>query len=102
VAGQLGCSLSVNGVAGAWTALVPGLVNLQVYYGVKRTLPLTQDYNVDTYVTAVNAFGTDFMNVSAVRVILTFTNPLANQAGQPATLQFERVVEVMARAGDHT
>jgi type IV pilus assembly protein PilW len=97
-AGQLACSL--NG--GAWTPLVPGVVNLQVYYGVKRTLPLTQDFNVDTYVTALNTFGTDFMNVSAVRVILTFNNPLAKQAGQPATLQFERVVEVMARAGDHT
>jgi type IV pilus assembly protein PilW len=102
VAGQLGCVLSVDGVAGAWTALVPGVVNLQVYYGVKRNPPLTSDYNVDTYVSAANTFGTDWMNVSAVRVILTFTNPLAKQAGQPATLSFERVIEVMARAGDHT
>lgn len=103
VAGQLACALSVDG--GAFTAavpLVPGITNLQVYYGVKR-LASANDYGVDTYVPASFMNGTDWSQVSAVRVILTFTNPLKGQPGQPnATLQFERVVEVMARAGDHT
>jgi type IV pilus assembly protein PilW len=98
VGGQLGCSL--NG--GAWTALVPGVNNLQIYYGVKRLTPLNGNNDVDTYVPWSSMFGTDSMNVSAVRVILTFNNPLANQAGQLPTLQFERVIEVMARAGDTT
>jgi type IV pilus assembly protein PilW len=97
VAGQLVCSL--NG--GANVPLVTGVTNLQVYYGVKRLLPFS-DYNVDSYVTAANMQGSDWAQVSAVRVILTFTNPLANQAGQPPTLLFERVIEVMGRAGDHT
>jgi hypothetical protein len=35
-------------------------------------------------------------------VVLTFTNPLAGQAGQPATITMERVIEVMSRAGMHT
>jgi type IV pilus assembly protein PilW len=97
VAGQLACSL--NGAAPV--PLVTGITNLQVYYGVKR-LPPFSDYNVDTYATAANMQGSDWAQVSAVRVIVTFTNPLAGQAGQPATLQFERVVQVMGRAGDHT
>jgi len=103
VAGQLACALSVDG--GAFTAPVPlvaGVTNLQVYYGVKR-LASANDYGVDTYVPAAFMNGTDWSQVSAVRVILTFTNPLAGQPGQPnPTLQFERLVEVMARAGDHT
>lgn len=103
---QLMCALSVDGVAGAAVPLVSGVTNLRVYYGVKRLTPLA-DYNTDTYVTAGNIFVggpnvTDWDQVSSVRVILTFTNPLANQAGQPATLDFERVIEVMGRAGDHT
>ncbi|HLY53739.1 MAG TPA: PilW family protein [Steroidobacteraceae bacterium] len=102
VAGQLACALSVDG--GAFTAPVPlvsGVTNLRVYYGVKRLTPFS-DYNVDTYVPAASMNGSDWSQVSAVRVILTFANPLANQPGQPATLDFERVVEVMARAGEHT
>ncbi len=105
VAGQLVCSL--NGAAAV--PLVSGVTNLQIYYGVKRLTPLT-DYNVDTYATAANmnvlscplSPGCDWQQVSAVRVILTFTNPLAKQTGQPPTLVFERVIQVMARAGDYT
>jgi type IV pilus assembly protein PilW len=96
----VGLACSLDGAAPV--PLVPGVVNMQIYYGVKRFPPLTADYNVDTYVTAANMVNNDYDNVSAVRVILTFTNPLFPQAGQLPTLQFERVVEVMARAGDHT
>ena len=46
--------------------------------------------------------GNDWANISSVRVILTFTNPLAGQPGQQPTIVFERVIEVMARAGVHT
>ncbi|MGO9802855.1 MAG: PilW family protein [Steroidobacteraceae bacterium] len=109
VAGQLVCTLSIDGAAAAPVPLVTGVTNLQIYYGVKRLTPLT-DYNVDTYATAANmnvlscplSPGCDWQQVSAVRVILTFTNPLAKQTGQPPTLVFERVIQVMARAGDYT
>jgi type IV pilus assembly protein PilW len=97
VPGQLLCQLD----AAAAVPLVNGVQNLLVYYGVKRDFT-TNDYNVDTYLTADLMSATDWTNLSSVRVILTFTNPMAAQPGQPATIIFERVVEVMARAGLHT
>jgi type IV pilus assembly protein PilW len=102
VPGQLFCQLDGN----APVAIVNGIQGLLVYYGVKRN-PVPADYNVDTYLTAdqmntAGPNGNDWNNISSVRIILTFTNPLAAQPGQPATIAFERVVEVMARAGLHT
>ncbi len=101
---NLGASAAAPGIL-----LVAGVVNMKVYYGVKRDFTFS-DYNVDTYLTAdqmcspiANPCGSDdWSNVSSVRVILTFTNPLAAQPGQPPTIQFERVIEVMGRAGVHT
>ena len=82
---------------------------MKVYYGVKRDFAFS-DYNVDTYLPANQMCspllnpcgGDDWSNVSSIRVILTFTNPLAAQPGQPPTIQLERVIEVMARGGVHT
>lgn len=95
--GQLQCQLDAN----APVALVSGVQNLTILYGVKRNFA-TDDYNVDTYLTADQMQASDWPNISSVRIRLTFTNPLANQAGQPATILFERVVAVMARAGVYT
>jgi type IV pilus assembly protein PilW len=102
VPGQLTCSL--NGAAAV--VLVNGVQNLRVYYGVKRDFT-TNDYNVDTYLRADQMSANDWSNLSSVRLIVTFTNPLFGQPGQapglqPATITFERVVEVMGRAGPHT
>ena len=95
---QLVCSLN-NGQP---LVLVNGVANLQIYYGVKRFTPVT-DYNVDTYEQA-NAAVNDWMNVSAVRVRVTFLNPLFGLPNQPVAQQqyivFERVIQVMARAGN--
>jgi hypothetical protein len=86
--------------------LVNNVQSLEIFYGVNRTSP-TVNYNVDTYLTAdqMNAAlqaGGDWMNITSVRIVLTFTNPLANQPGQPPTVVFERVVAVMGRAGVHS
>jgi type IV pilus assembly protein PilW len=102
VPGQLLCTLNAN----AAVALVSGVQGLTIYYGVKRN-PAITDYNVDTYLTANQMLlagpnGNDWTNISSVRVILTFTNPLAGQPGQQPTIVFERVIEIMARAGVHT
>ncbi|HEY8054158.1 MAG TPA: PilW family protein [Steroidobacteraceae bacterium] len=103
VPGQLWCQVDNN----AAVPLVNGVVNMQIFYGVKRDFT-ANDYNVDTYLSAdqMNALGAnggDWANISSVKVRLTFTNPLAGQtANQPQTLVFERVVEVMGRAGLHT
>jgi len=101
VGSQLMCS--VNG--GAPVALVTGVKAMAVYYGVKRDQTVA-DYNVDTYVTwdmmsTLNG-ANDYDNVSAVRIVLTFDNPLFGQANQPQTITVERVIEVMGRAGLHT
>lgn len=102
VPGQLLCTLNGNPAL----ALVSGVQGLTIYYGVKRN-PAITDYNVDTYLTANQMLqagpnGNDWLNISSVRIILTFTNPLAGQPGQQPTIIFERVIEVMARAGVHT
>ncbi|TLZ12317.1 MAG: hypothetical protein E6K34_17900 [Gammaproteobacteria bacterium] len=102
VPGKLLCTLNDNPTP---VALVSGVQGLSIYYGVKRN-PGVTDYNVDTYLTADQMLlagpnGNDWGNISSVRVILTFTNPLAGQPGQQPIV-FERVIEVMARAGVHT
>ena len=86
-------------------ALVSGVQAMAIYYGVKRDFT-TADYNVDTYVTwdkmsTLNG-ANDYINVSAVRIVLTFANPLFPQPNQPQTITMERVIEVMNRAGLHT
>jgi len=103
VPGQLLCTLNGNLPP---LAIVSGVQGLSIYYGVKRN-PAITDYNVDTYLTADQMLlagpnGNDWDNISSVRVILTFTNPLAGQPGQQPTIIFERVIEVMSRAGVHT
>jgi type IV pilus assembly protein PilW len=104
---QLQCTLT-DGNSGANidgpVTLVNGVQSMQIYYGVKRN-PVPADYNVDTYLTAdqMNVGNGDWNNISSVRVILTFTNPLyRGTADQPQFIQFERVIEVMARAGFHS
>jgi type IV pilus assembly protein PilW len=104
-AGQLQCSLGVGAppLFAAPVPLVSGVTNLTIYYGVKRNFAVT-DYNVDTYLRADQMLNTDWDNVSSVRIILTFTNPLYKGpgGGQQPTITFDRVVEVMARAGAFT
>jgi type IV pilus assembly protein PilW len=93
--GQLQCQLDTK----APVALVNGVQSMSIFYGVKRTV--TNDYNVDVYLTADQMQPADWPNISSVRVRLVFTNPLAGQPGQLGTIPFERVVAVMARAGVH-
>jgi len=101
--GQLFCTLNNN----APVALVNGVQSMTIYYGVKRD-SATDDYNVDTYLTAdqmnpAGPLGSDWANISSVMVVLVFTNPLFPQPGQTQpTITFQRVVEVMGRAGVHT
>ena len=109
--GGLYCQVDNLGAAAAapGVLIAPGVQSLKIYYGVKRNFAFT-DYNVDTYLTAdqmcspiTNPCGTDdWSNISAVRVVLTFANPLFGQPGQQPTIIFERVIEVMGRGGVHT
>ena len=107
VVGGLYCQLqSGNAAPPPAVLLVPGVQSMTVYYGVKRDFTYN-DYNVDTYLTADQMLNTDWTNISAVRVILTFTNPLYTTGnpigpGNEPTITFERVIEVMGRGGVHT
>jgi type IV pilus assembly protein PilW len=93
-AGNLGCSL--NGLA--FTPLVAGVQTMQIYYGVKTNFAAANGA-VDSYLRANEMTVADWNNVVAVRVIITFLNPLAAQPGQPATINVERVIAVMSRTG---
>lgn len=107
--GNLDCTLSVNGAASPAVVLVGpqaggigGVQNLQVWYGVKRDTS-TDDYNVDTYLTAAQMTAADWSNVTAVKVRITFNNPLAaQQPGKPTLNYIERVIGVMSRTGVKT
>jgi type IV pilus assembly protein PilW len=99
--GNLDCTVSINGAQQAPVQLAAGVQNLQIWYGV-RTNPAVSDNNVDTYLTAaqMNANPGDWPNVTAVKIRLTFTNPLAaSNPSQPTTNYIECVVGVMARTG---
>jgi hypothetical protein len=80
--------------------LVNGLKNLQIFYGVKRNAG-SNDFNVDTYVRANDMSAADWQAVSAVRIILTFANPVVAPSAPP-TITFERVIAVMNKAGVKT
>jgi len=97
----LACALSSNGVAAAVLPLVNGVQQMQIWYGVKRDFTV-DNTNVDTYLTAGQMAAADWLNVSSVKVRLTFVNPMSGQPGQPATLGMERVIAVMDRAGVKT
>ena len=95
--GSLFCDLN-DGTATTSTALVDGVENLQIWYGVKRDFG-TDNFNVDTYLRQGDMTAADWQNVTAIRIVLVFTNPLKGQPGQPNTIPFERVIAVMNRAG---
>jgi len=88
--GALTCS--VNG--GTAIPLVTGVTNMTVLYGVK-TGTGNSTPSIDTYLSA-NQMTTSnwWTTVRSVRVSITFTNPLANQAHQPATMQISRVINL--------
>jgi type IV pilus assembly protein PilW len=81
--------------------LVDGLTNMQIYYGVATG----SDNSVTEYLASKDVTaGSYWPDVTSVEVELTFTNPLATQAGQavtgqPATVTFKRVISVMGRVG---
>jgi type IV pilus assembly protein PilW len=94
---QLQCSK--DGKSDDGVPLVSNVVNMQMWYGVSTGASNTA--NVDTYMTAdqVTASAGGWLNVTSVRVTLTFNNPLWPQAGQPQYVYFTRVIALQTRAG---
>lgn len=108
--------------AGQAVPLVNNVTNMQFFYAVNTTgtIPTTPITSVgpsagtvtnagcpgDTYIATASMGPNDWSNVCAVKVILTFVNPLYQPPGQPnptkgqpATVQFVRVVGIQAKAG---
>jgi len=86
--------------AGTWASspvqLVAGIQNVQIMYGVSAS----GSQNVQGYMYASDVTSKGYWPlVSAVKVTLTVTNPIASDPGQPATVQFTRVISVMGRMG---
>lgn len=85
-----------------WSApveLVDNVQNMQIWYGLSSP---GADSNVVEYVPSASMTSSDWMNVSSVKLLLTFTNPLAaqyQQKGQKEVLLFTMVADVMGRTG---
>jgi len=101
----LTCNLWVNNNAQPTTvALIPGVTNLQILYGV--TTGNGAAYNsIDTYLDASTV--TNWGSVRSVQVTLTFANPVCGQPGQSTCAQlglassiyFTRIITVMSKTG---
>ena len=94
--------ISPSGLVAA--PLSGGVTNMQILYGVKRNFAIANN-NADTYLNATQMVGpNDWANLICVKVTLTFDNSALaqSQPGQPATIQFTRVITVMSRGGANT
>ena len=113
--GNLQCQLTTIDAGGNQTVttipLVYGVTAMQVLYG-ERTNTGSPTLSVDSYLTAtqttalapvVNSnWQPGWSQVRSVQVTFTFTNPLANLAGQAAvpTINLTRVYDVMTQVGE--
>lgn len=100
---NLQCSTSTagNGAASQTQTLVgsnlagtleaDGVTQMRLLYG----LDTNGGGSANQYVTAASV--TNWMNVKSVKLTLTFTNPLAGQPGQPATVDFTRVIDILGQ-----
>ena len=79
--------------------LITGLTRMEVWYAVKRSA--TTINSADTYLTVAQMQPADWPNVMAIKVRLTFQNPLfiVGQTTPAATIPFERVIGVMNQNG---
>ena len=85
---NLQCSIN----SAASQTLVGGVSSMALLYGVDPT----GTGSATQYMTAANVTANaDWLKVVSVRVTLNFVNPMASQAGQPATLAFTKVFGIM-------
>ncbi len=97
----LQCVLSQGGAVQNTVNLVPGVQQLSVLYGISSA---TGDNNIVTYETAAAATAnpTDWQQVTAVKLRITFLVPQFGQTGgqySANTQYLERVIPIMARTG---
>jgi type IV pilus assembly protein PilW len=100
---NLQCQLTVNGGAPTTVALINGISNMQIQYGVQTNTSVSNN-SIDTYLDATLV--TDWTVVKSVKITLTFINPMyGNAPGQTtlgntlATIKFTRIIPVMSNTG---
>jgi type IV pilus assembly protein PilW len=96
----LTCTLWLNNVAQPAVALVPGITNMTVLYGVQTGQGAATN-SADTYLDAGQVTAGNYWNaVKSVQVTLTFVNPMFGQPGQTSpTINFTRTIDVMNKTG---
>jgi len=90
---QLVCQVTANGVAKAAQPLVNGVTGMAIQYGVNVNNDGTN--SAEQYLTAGAMLPAYWNEVVAVRITLTFTNPVPGQAGAAPTLS--RTIDLLNR-----
>jgi type IV pilus assembly protein PilW len=99
---NLQCQLTVNGGAATTVALINGVTNMQIYYGVQSNTSVSTN-SIDAYLDSTAV--TDWTTVKSIKITLTFVNPMyGTLQGQttvntPATINFTRIIPVMSNTG---
>jgi type IV pilus assembly protein PilW len=82
--------------------LIPNVTTIAVLYGVSANNG-SDDYSVVQYLTASQMTATNWLNVSSVKVTLTFAVPqygtTGGQMSTTTTTTFQRVIPIMSRTG---
>jgi type IV pilus assembly protein PilW len=101
----LQCQSQTSGAAGPLVNLIPNVTNMSVLYGVAANTA-GDDYSVVQYLNADQVTASNnWLNVTAVKVTLTFLVPAYGSTGGQMTTNtqtFERVIPVMSRVGVNT
>ena len=97
------CALQVGN---AWpnspVQLVKNVEFMQIDYGLHVATGQASnpgDYAVNVYVPAADMQPSEWSEVTAIRVSVTFLNPLRKEGGQQQYVTFTKVIDVMSRAG---
>lgn len=101
----LQCQVRTSGTGTILTVnLIPNVTKMTVLYGVSGNLA-GDDYSVVQYLNASQMSATNWLNVTAVKVTLTFLVPSWGTTGgqmSTSTQTFQRVIPVMSHAGVDT
>jgi type IV pilus assembly protein PilW len=101
----LQCRARTSGAGAILTInLIPNVTNISVLYGV-ASAAAGDDYSIVQYLNASQMTAANWLNVSSVKVTLTFLVPnYGTTGGQMTTntMTFQRVIPIMSRAGVDT
>ena len=100
----LQCQSQTSGVAGPLVNLIPNVTKISVLYGMGASAA-GNDYSVVQYLNASQISATNWLNVTVVKVTLTFLVPAYGTTGGQMTTNtstFTRVIPIMSRAGVDT